>query len=132
MHPTLPRESLWGHVTFDDVTSGLKAPLGRIVRKFRLHMHGPHPSKGTPLVTLHPVAMLDMRNGIFLCYYCRKKKAREPVAHAHTITSGHVISGHDSFGDVTSGSSTSFHLKSDFDTSSILLANVGRHVKIKK
>jgi hypothetical protein len=32
------------------------------------------------------------------CYYYSKKKAREPVAHVHAITSGHVISGY-----VTSG-----------------------------
>jgi hypothetical protein len=37
-----------------------------------------------------------------LHYYYGKKKAREPVAHAHAITSGHMTSG-----DVTSGSSAS-------------------------
>jgi len=30
-------------VTFDDVTSGEKAPLGRILRNFRLRMRAPHP-----------------------------------------------------------------------------------------
>jgi hypothetical protein len=34
-------------VTFDEVTSGEKAPLGRILRNFRLRMRVPHPYKGT-------------------------------------------------------------------------------------
>jgi hypothetical protein len=34
-HPTLPREPLRSHVTFDDVTSGEKTPLGQILRYFR-------------------------------------------------------------------------------------------------
>ena len=53
----------------------------------------------------------------YILYYYNKKKAREPVAHAHAITSGQSSSGHvisvRSFlvraacGDVTSGSTTS-------------------------
>ena len=46
-HPTLPREPLRGYVTVDDVTSGEKAPLGQILRYFRLRMRAPHPSEGT-------------------------------------------------------------------------------------
>jgi hypothetical protein len=35
-HPTLPMESLRSHVTFDDITNGLKSSLGRILRHFRV------------------------------------------------------------------------------------------------
>jgi hypothetical protein len=49
-----------------------------------------------------------------LYYYYSKKKAREPVAHAHAITSGHVPSSSGNVtsndvisGDVTSGSTSS-------------------------
>jgi hypothetical protein len=45
-------------------------------------------------LTSHPVAMSVMRNATTIV----RKKAREPVAHVHAITSGHVISGY-----VTSG-----------------------------
>jgi hypothetical protein len=62
-------------------------------------------------------------------YYYSKKKAREPVAHVHAITSGHVIdaisghviSGHVASGDITSGSTTWHHLTCDFGCAEILL-----------
>ena len=57
-------EPLWGHVTFDNVTSGSHATSGHAQ----------------------------------WCIYS-KKKAREPVAQAHAITSGHAPS--------SSGSSSS-------------------------
>jgi len=41
-HPILPREPQRGHVPFDDVTSGEKAPLWRILRHFRLRMRAPN------------------------------------------------------------------------------------------
>jgi hypothetical protein len=50
-----------------------------------------------PLGCSHPVAMSVMRNGTF-CTTMVRKKAREPVAHAHVITSVRASSG-----DVTSG-----------------------------
>ena len=62
-HTTLPREPRRGHVTFDDVTSYEKTPLGRILRNFRLRMRT---SKGTPSGYLGslPVAIV-----LVLLYY---------------------------------------------------------------
>ena len=57
-HPTLPRELRGGRVTFDDVTSGQKAPLGCIFPNFRLRMR-------TPFFWSLPVALSVMRNGSF-------------------------------------------------------------------
>ena len=61
-----------------------------------------------------------------LYYYYSKKKAWEPVVHAHAITSDHVtssdvISGQGRFRDVTSGSFASLLLKCDFGCPYILL-----------
>ena len=48
---------------------------------------------------------VDHAQWYILYYYYSKKKTREPVAHAHAITSGHVTSssGHVISGDVISG-----------------------------
>jgi hypothetical protein len=74
--PRLPREPRRGHVTFDDITSGEKAPLGRILRTFRLRMRTPF--QGNPLwlryLRSHPVAMPVMRNGTFCTTIVRKKR----------------------------------------------------------
>ena len=61
VHTTLPREPLRGRVTFDDVTSGEKAPLWRILCNFRLRLREPHSSTAQTVAMLLPV----MRNGIF-------------------------------------------------------------------
>jgi hypothetical protein len=55
-------------MTFDDVISGQMAPLGRILRNFRLRMRAP---------------------------FQGKKKTREMVVHVHAITS--VTSGQGRF-----------------------------------
>jgi hypothetical protein len=58
----------------------------------------------------HPVAMPVMRNGTF-CTTIVRKKAREPVAHWHAITSGRVTSlpVRAASDDVNSGSTTTLH-----------------------
>jgi hypothetical protein len=74
-------------VTFHDVTSGQKVPLGRILRNFRLRMRT---LKGKPFaVTSHPVDMvLVLLYYILYYFYSKKKKRGETVAHTHAITSG--------------------------------------------
>jgi hypothetical protein len=61
----------------------------------------------------------------YILYYYSKKKAREPVAHWHAITSGHVTSlpVRAASGDVNSGSTTTlhYHLKYDLNRADILL-----------
>ena len=83
--PTLPRELLRGHVTFDDVASGEKAPLRWILRNFRLRMRTCSLPITWHFMTSHPVAMLFpvMRNGTFCTAPIVRKKAREP--HAQNI-----------------------------------------------
>ena len=65
---------------FDDVISGEKAPLGRILRNFLLHMRAlfqGNPFWVTyPSVTSFPVAMSVMRNGTF-CTTTIVRKKRE-------------------------------------------------------
>ena len=61
----VPKEAIW--VTFDDVTSGEKAPIGRILRNFRLCMRAPHPREpplGSRVLWSLPVAMT-----LLLLYY---------------------------------------------------------------
>jgi hypothetical protein len=66
-------------VTFDDVTSGEKAPLGRVLRNFRLRMRTTHPSKGTPSGSCEAWWRHFRWNGP-----TRADIAQLPVAHAHT------------------------------------------------
>ena len=70
-----PGESL--RLTFDDVTSGEKTPLGRILRNLRLRMRTPPPREP-------PFRSHDRKPWQLYYYYI-------PVAHAHAITSGHVM-----------------------------------------
>ena len=65
-------------VTFDDITSGQKAPLGWILCNFRLRI-----PKGTPFGAL-PVALSVM------CTFCTTTIVvvqNVPVVHVHAITS---------------------------------------------
>ena len=88
-------ESLRGHVTFNDVTSGEKTELGRILCNFRVTFDdvtsGSHATSG--------------HAQLYILHYYGKKKARESVANAHAITSCHVTSssGHVTSGHVISG-----------------------------
>ena len=71
---------------FDDVISGEKAPLVRILR---------HVTSGSHAGRAHLY---------ILYYYYSKKKVREPVVHAHAITSvTDVTSGSVTSGDTISG-----------------------------
>jgi len=78
--PYSSKESQRGHVTFDDVTSGEKAPLGRILRNFRLRMCAPHPSKGTPK---------GSRDVLWRHFRWKGPTTADiaplPVAHAHSL-----------------------------------------------
>ena len=67
----------WGDVTFDDVTSGENALIGRILRNFRLRMRTPHlrePPSGVTWLSSLPVAMSVMRNGTFCTTTIVRKK----------------------------------------------------------
>ena len=80
-HP--PKGIPWGHVTFDDVTSGEKSPLGCILCNFRLRMCTPHPPKGTP----------SWWHDVWWRHFRWKDSNRAdivqfPVAHAHTSPKG--------------------------------------------
>ena len=109
-------------LTLHNVTSGQKAPLGRILRNFQLRMRTP---KGTPkgsrdLWSL-PVALVLVLPYYILYYYSKKKKTRETlhmrIAYFRDfrfrsgplptrVASGDVTSGH-----VRSGRSTWIHPK---------------------
>ena len=69
-HPTLPKEARRDRVTFDDVTSGEKTPLGQILRNF-WNLFG----VTWRLMTSHLVAMSVMRNGTFCTTTIVRKKA---------------------------------------------------------
>jgi hypothetical protein len=74
-------------VTFDDVISNQKAPLGRILRNFPLCMHTPFQGnslRGDVTSGSH----VGHAQWYILYYYYSKKKVREPVAHSHAITTG--------------------------------------------
>ena len=80
-------------VTFDDVTSGEKDPLERILCNFRLPIRAPHPREP-------PSESRDLRS---LRHFRSKDPTRAdiaqlPVAHAHTLLRGpirvHVTFGH--------------------------------------
>ena len=124
--PLPPLRVTFGHygVTFHNITSGQKAPLG--------HIRTPKgSSKGSRNLRSLPVAMV-----LVLLYYSKKKRTECTSGHAQNIfpvvtslpvsfpsdhvtdvTSGHVTSGH-----VTSGSSTaSLHRKCDLSCAHILL-----------
>jgi hypothetical protein len=96
-------------MTFDDVTSGEKSPLGWILRNFRLRMCAPF--QGNPegvtwrLMMSHPVAMSIMRNGTFCTTIVRKKRGNLLRMRRTYFRSCNFRSK--TSGDVTSGSSTS-------------------------
>ena len=100
-------------MTFDDVMSGEKAPLGRILRNFRLHMRALFQGKHPFWVTSHPIAMSVMRNGIFCtATIVRKKRGNRLRMRTRSLQSGplpvmsftvNAASGHMTSGDVTSG-----------------------------
>ena len=117
-HPREPLRVTFDHygVMFHYVTSGQKAPLGRILCNFRLRMRT---HKGTPkgsrdLRSL-PVAMVLVL--LYYIFYDCYKRGGE-AGHAQNMlpvraSSGHVTSGHVTdftFGDVTSGSTTSANI----------------------
>jgi len=63
----VPREAL--RVTFDDVTSGEKVPIGRILRNFRLRMRAPHlrePPLGSRDLRSLPVVMVLVLHFVLL------------------------------------------------------------------
>jgi hypothetical protein len=97
----VPVEAL--RVTFDDVISGQKDPVGRILRNFRLPMRTPfqESSFGVTWPSVTSVSHVGHAQWFILYYYYSKKKSRELVLHVHAITS--VTSGHAT--DVTSGQS---------------------------
>ena len=76
-HPQLPVPvpTSGGSPTFDDVTSGEKAPLGWILCNFRLRMRAPkEPPSGSCDLRSLPVAMVLVLHFVLL-----------PVAHAQNI-----------------------------------------------
>ena len=83
-----PGEALW--VTFDDVISGQKAPLGWILHNVRFRMRTPF--QGAPSVSRDVTFGSHVGHAQwYILYYYSKKKVREPVVHADAITS--VTSG---------------------------------------
>jgi hypothetical protein len=86
---TFPREPLWSHVTFDDVTSSEKAPLGVDIAYIPV-VHARTLRRETPSGSRDVTSgsHVDHVQWYILYYYNSKKIAREPVTHAHAITSG--------------------------------------------
>ena len=85
-----------------DIISAQKAPVGRILRNFRLHMHT---RKGTPKVSRDlrslPVALLVMSNDTFCTTTLVRKKHAKKSGKRRTyfrslpvwVSAGHVTSG---------------------------------------
>ena len=101
-------------MTFDDVISGQKAPLGWILRNIWLRMRT---LKGAMTASRDlrslPVAMILLLLYYILYYYYSKKKTREKLGHAQNtlpVTSGQGLSGNVTSCDVASGSSTSLNV----------------------
>ena len=102
--PYFPGEALW--VTFDDVISGQKAPLVRILHNVRLCMCTPF--QRTPSVSRDVTFGSHVGHAQwYILYYYSKKEVREPVVHADAITSVTSVPVRAASNDMTSGDVTS-------------------------
>jgi hypothetical protein len=125
--PVAHAHTPFGHyeVTFHNVTSGQKSPLGRALRNLRLRMRTPN---GTPKGSL-PVAMV-----LVLLYYILYLH-NVPVAHVLAITSGSgqcLFRSRDFRSGMRNGQILWILLKYDFVASSLLLGCDTEKIKINK